>query len=173
MRKSEATEYACVASVVSGVTVGVWILLAAVAVAVAVGVLVWRRDGHFRQVRSDAATAPERGEPGAAGQLLPSDIDAADWGERATLVHFSTAFCAPCRATRQVLAQVSEVVPGVELAEVDAESHLDLVRRLDIRRTPTVLVVDAEGRIRTRASGQPRKADVLAALGQLTPDEVS
>ena len=50
--------------------------------------------------------------------------------------------------------------------EVDAESNLELVRRLDVRRTPTVLVLDAAGRIVRRASGQPRKADVIAALGE-------
>lgn len=85
-------------------------------------------------------------------------------GERATLVQFSTAFCQPCRATRRVLADVSALVPGVSHVEVDAESRLDLVRRLDVTGTPTVLVLDAAGRIVRRASGQPRKADVLVAL---------
>jgi len=88
-------------------------------------------------------------------------------GERATLVQFSTAFCAPCRATRQILAEVAGMTDGVAHVEIDAESHLDLVRRLDIRRTPTVLVVGPDGRIAKRASGQPRKADVIAALGDV------
>ena len=57
---------------------------------------------------------------------------------------------------------------GVAHVEIDAESHLELVRRLDIRRTPTVLVLGPDGRIAKRASGQPRKADVIAALGNLT-----
>ena len=34
-------------------------------------------------------------------------------GEKATLLQFSTAFCAPCRATRRVLAEVAAMVPGV------------------------------------------------------------
>ena len=66
----------------------------------------------------------------------------------------------------RTLADVASVVPGVTTGEVDAESRLDLVRALDVRRTPTVLVLDREGRIVRRASGQPRKADVVAALGQ-------
>ena len=57
------------------------------------------------------------------------------------------------------------MVDGVAHVEIDAESHLDLVRRLDIMRTPTVLILDAGGRIVQRASGAPRKVDVLAALG--------
>ena len=87
-------------------------------------------------------------------------------GERATLVQFSSAFCAPCRATRRVLAEVAGMIPGVAHVEIDAEEHLDLVRRLDILKTPTVLVLDADGRIVRRATGQPRKADVIAALGE-------
>ncbi len=98
-----------------------------------------------------------------SGLLSEAELGAA-LGERATLVQFSTAFCQPCRATRRVLADVSALVPGVSHVEVDAESRLDLVRRLDVTRTPTVLVLDAAGRIVRRASGQPRKADVLVAL---------
>lgn len=87
-------------------------------------------------------------------------------GERATLVQFSSAFCAPCRATRRVLTEVAGMVPGVAHVEIDAEQNLELVRRLDILKTPTVLVLDADGRIVRRATGQPRKADVIAALGE-------
>ncbi|OKJ67496.1 thioredoxin [Streptomyces sp. TSRI0107] len=97
-------------------------------------------------------------------------LDAAELGvglgERATLVQFSSAFCAPCRATRRVLGEVAGLVPGVRHVEIDAEAHLDLVRRLDIVKTPTVLVLDADGRVVRRAVGQPRKADVIAALGE-------
>nr|WP_235608442.1 thioredoxin family protein [Frankia casuarinae] len=89
-------------------------------------------------------------------------------GERATLLQFSTAFCAPCRSTRRVLAGVAEVVPGVRHVEVDAEAHLDLVRRLGIRRTPTVLIVDGHGREVRRASGAPpTRAAVFATLEEI------
>ena len=102
----------------------------------------------------------------AADVLGPDDLGQ-PLGERATLLQFSSAFCTPCRATRVVLGDVAGMVEGVRHVEVDAESHLDLVRRLDITRTPTVLVLDAGGRIRSRATGAPRKADVVAALGRV------
>ncbi|MFF0744723.1 TlpA family protein disulfide reductase [Streptomyces sp. NPDC004111] len=86
-------------------------------------------------------------------------------GRRATLVQFSSAFCQPCRATRRTLAEVAAMIEGVAHVEVDAEDHLALVRELEIERTPTVLVLDAEGRIVRRATGQPRRVDVIAALG--------
>ncbi|WP_323379429.1 TlpA family protein disulfide reductase [Streptomyces durbertensis] len=87
-------------------------------------------------------------------------------GERATLVQFSSAFCQPCRATRRVLAEVAEMVPGVAHVELDAEDRLALVRELGIDRTPTVLVLDSSGREVRRAFGQPRRVDVIAALGE-------
>ncbi|WP_418955659.1 TlpA family protein disulfide reductase [Streptomyces tritici] len=100
------------------------------------------------------------------GVTLTSDELGVELGERATLVQFSTAFCQPCRATRRTLAEVAAMVEGVGHVEIDAEERLDLVRALGIERTPTVLVLDRAGRIVRRASGQPRKADVIAALGR-------
>ncbi|MFC9296841.1 TlpA family protein disulfide reductase [Streptomyces sp. NPDC057011] len=86
-------------------------------------------------------------------------------GERASLVQFSSAFCQPCRATRRILADVAAMVEGVAHIEIDAEDRLDLMRALEIEKTPTVLVLDAAGRVVRRAAGMPRKADVIAALG--------
>ncbi|MGX4693902.1 TlpA family protein disulfide reductase [Streptomyces sp. JNUCC 63] len=98
-------------------------------------------------------------------RLGPAELGE-DLGARATLVQFSSAFCAPCRATRRILGEVAGMVPGVAHVEIDAEARLELVRRLGILKTPTVLVLDADGRVVRRATGQPRKADVIAALGK-------
>lgn len=98
------------------------------------------------------------------GDVLTTDDLGGALGERATLVHFSSAFCAPCRATRVVLTDVADRVEGVRVVEVDAEAHLELVRRLDVMRTPTVLVLDSRGAIVRRASGLPKRDQVLAAL---------
>ncbi|GGT44166.1 thioredoxin family protein [Streptomyces althioticus] len=108
--------------------------------------------------------AGRSGGDGGAGPGLAAELGA-ELGERATLVQFSSAFCAPCRATRRVLGDVAAMVPGVAHVEIDAEARLDLVRRLGVESTPTVLVLDAAGRVVRRAAGQPRKADVIAALG--------
>ncbi|MFF3394290.1 TlpA family protein disulfide reductase [Streptomyces sp. NPDC002669] len=102
---------------------------------------------------------------GTGGTLDAARIGA-ELGQRATLVQFSSAFCQPCRATRRTLAEVARMVDGVAHVEIDAEAHLTLVRELGISRTPTVLVLDADGTIVRRAAGQPRTVDVVAALGQ-------
>ncbi|NUS16777.1 MAG: thioredoxin family protein [Streptomyces sp.] len=108
--------------------------------------------------------ADDEGATGAGVALTSGDLGG-PLGERATLVQFSSAFCAPCRATRRVLAEVSAMVEGVRHVEIDAEAHLGLVRRLRVEKTPTVLVLDARGAVVRRAAGQPRRADVIAALG--------
>lgn len=100
------------------------------------------------------------------GQRLGAAELGAELGRRATLVQFSSAFCRPCHATRRTLAEVAGMVDGVAHVEVDAEARLELVRALGIESTPTVLVLDADGRVVRRAAGQPRRADVIAALGE-------
>lgn len=132
------------------------LLLATLALSAAFGVAWSRRNGRTRDVDDTE-------------RLSDDDLAAlgvTELGPRATLVQFSSAFCAPCRATRRVLGEVAGMVDGVTYAEVDAESHLDAVRRFHVLRTPTVLVLDRDGRVVVRASGQPRKADVLAAVGR-------
>ncbi|MGW4080738.1 TlpA family protein disulfide reductase [Streptomyces asiaticus] len=89
-------------------------------------------------------------------------------GDRATLVQFSTAFCGPCLVTRRLLAEISGTVPGATHIEIDAEDRLELAKRLGILRTPTVLVLDRAGRVVGRASGQPRRAEVMAAIDKAT-----
>ncbi|MCF6526634.1 thioredoxin family protein [Streptomyces sp. JJ36] len=97
--------------------------------------------------------------------LTAGDLGVRSLGRRATLVQFSSAFCQPCRATRRVLSEVAGMVEGVVHVEIDAEERLGLVRWLGVTGTPEVLVLDADGRVVRRAQGQPRKADVIGALG--------
>ena len=168
-------------------------LVAALVVAGVVG-LAWRAtNGRMRPARG-APAGPASASPPGLAQAGPDEVDmtpstpapadparprlsAADLGqplgERATLLQFSSAFCAPCRATRVILADVARRAPGIAHVEIDAESHLDLVRALGVLRTPTVFVLSADGAITARASGLPRKADVLGALGAALPDPVS
>jgi thiol-disulfide isomerase/thioredoxin len=135
------------------------VLVAAIVIGGLLSLLKARYDGRFR----GAPAAPAQPDPDE-DRLTAAQVG--ELGRRATLLQFSSAFCAPCRATRRVLGEVAGMVDGVRHIELDAEHHLDLVRRLNILRTPTVLVLDGAGAVVTRASGQPRKADVIAALGK-------
>lgn len=168
------------------------LIVAATVLVLATAAGLWRRrtDGRLRSVaKTGSATTPvgssaamsDSSVPGgaasggaASGGAAPR-IDAellAALGvgpARATLLQFSSAFCAPCRALRRVSSEVAQLLPGVQHVEVDAESHLDAVRALGIWRTPTLLVLDADGRVAKRATGVPAKPQLIAVLGEILP----
>ena len=129
-------------------------VLGAVLILATAGGVAWRRrDGRMRESPVPRLTEGDLGQP---------------LGTRATLLQFSSAFCAPCRATRQLLSDVAGRSDGVAHVEIDVTTRMDLAQRLDIRRTPTVLVLGPRGQVTRRASGLPRRADVDAALALAT-----
>jgi len=170
---------------VNGMT-GLWVLVIVLVAATAFGLWYRRVNGRVRDAAAPSAPASGPMVPMAGPDDPPAEVQpeqpsaqtealavalAGRLGEKATLVQFSSAFCQPCRATRRILEEVSVMVPGISHVEIDAEENLELVRALDIRRTPTVLFLDRGGVVRKQASGQPRKADVIAALGDLLPED--
>ena len=88
-------------------------------------------------------------------------------GSRATFVQFSSAFCTPCRATRVLLTDITSNLADVRHIEIDSEKNLDLVRKLDIRSTPTTLVLDKNGVEIGRAIGAPKRAEILETLANI------
>ncbi len=153
---------------------GLTALLAALVATVVIAVVMQRRNGRFRQVESAVAPStadagydgPGADDPPAESRTLAVTAEeiGAPLGERLTLLQFSSAFCSPCRATRTLLADVTADRDDVAHVEIDAESHLELVRRVNVLRTPTVLVLDGAGTVVGRASGVPRREQVLAVV---------
>jgi thiol-disulfide isomerase/thioredoxin len=143
---------------VSGTGLGV--LLVALAVTGAAAWWLRTRDGAVRtpvaaaEAKEDAVT-PQTVLAGLG--VRPADADL-------TVVQFSTAFCGPCRATRARLQQLQTTRPGLAYHHVDAESHLDEVRALDVRRTPTLFYLDRSGTLLGRSSGAPRPEELTALV---------
>ena len=131
-------------------------ILVLLALATAYGLGHQRRQGKVRQSRSAV------GIQGLASADLGGEL-----GSRGTLVQFSSAFCTPCRATRILLQNVIADRPDVHHIEIDAETHLELVRTLDIRSTPTTLILDSRGIEVGRALGAPNRDQVIKALSVL------
>jgi thiol-disulfide isomerase/thioredoxin len=137
---------------------GAIVVAAVLVLATAGGLTLRHRDGRLAfsprsAVRHRLLTGAELGQP---------------LGSRATLLQFSSSFCAPCRAARQLLADVAARDTGVTHVEIDVADRLDLVRLLDVRRTPTVFVLGPQGQVTRRASGLPRREDVVAAVALAT-----
>ena len=134
--------------------IGAAVVVAALAVTAVAAWWLRTRNGAVRATGEAAAVA----QVGVFDRLgvRPADADL-------TVVQFSTAFCGPCRATKARLQQLRTTRPGLAVVHVDAESHLDEVRALDVRRTPTLFYLGRDGQLIGRSSGAPRP-DELTAL---------
>ena len=108
-----------------------------------------------------------RSKKAVPGHRLTALILGEDLGSRATMVQFSSAFCAPCKATHALLSQMVTSMTDVKHIHIDAESHLELVRQLDIRSTPTTLFLNSDGIEVGRAAGTPKREQVIAALNAI------
>lgn len=129
--------------------------VAALVLAAVGGVLWRRRDGRLKGARQRPLAVTDLGQP---------------LGTKGTLLQFSSSFCAPCHAASVLLAEVAERSEGVSHVEIDVADRLDLVRLLDVRRTPTVFVLGPHGQIARRASGVPRRDELAAALALAAED---
>jgi thiol-disulfide isomerase/thioredoxin len=129
----------------------------AIVLVAATGYGIWyqRTRGEFRKKKT------------VNGPKLTAAIVGTELGSRATMVQFSSAFCTPCRATKVLLEDMVKTMPDVHYAHIDAESHLELVRKLDIRSTPTTLFLNGAGVEVGRAMGTPKRAQVQAAIAAI------
>ena len=130
-------------------------LLVVLALAIAFGVWYTRSRGEFRKKKT------------VNGPKLDAAVIGVELGSRVTMVQFSSAFCSPCRATKALLEDMVKTMPDVRYAHIDAESHLELVRKLDIRSTPTTLFLNSAGVEVGRAMGTPKRSQVLAAVNAI------
>lgn len=97
------------------------------------------------------------------GALTPAVLGSPR-GARATFVQFSTPMCAKCPGTAVLLKRVAAEQPHVTWVEIDAAERLDLARELHVMRTPTTLVLDADGLVVARMDGAPTEAQAREAL---------
>ena len=118
--------------------------------------------GIWEKRRSGRVTVKEDLRHSVSASEIGSEL-----GEEATVLQFSSAFCTPCRATRSTLSSVVSHYPKIKHVEVDAESNLDLVRRLDIRQTPTTIFLNSSGKEIARAVGAPKRDQVVNALERI------
>jgi thiol-disulfide isomerase/thioredoxin len=128
-----------------------YVVLAVLAAATVAGLVYRARYGRLRASGGDLP-------PG----LLP---DAGSTG--VTLLHFTSATCAPCRQVRAVCADLAKDLSAVRHVEVDADEHLEAVKSLDIWRLPTLLIVDRHGRVARRTVGVPDRADLRRSVTEV------
>jgi len=99
-------------------------------------------------------------------QILESELGK-KYGKRATVVIFSTTFCSECRAAKALISDVTSTLSDISYIEIDAESNLELVRKVDIRSTPTTLFLDKAGFEIARATGAPKRDQLIKVITSL------
>ncbi|CAB4534304.1 thioredoxin, thioredoxin [actinobacterium SCGC AAA044-D11] len=130
-------------------------LVVVLVLAIAFGVWYTRSRGEFRKKKT------------VNGPKLDAAVIGVELGSRVTMVQFSSAFCSPCRATKALLEDMVKTMPDVRYAHIDAESNLELVRKIDIRSTPTTLFLNSDGVEVGRAMGTPKRSQVLDAVNAI------
>ena len=99
-------------------------------------------------------------------QILESELGN-KYGKRATVVIFSTTFCSECRSAKALISDVTSTLSDISYIEIDAESNLELVRKVDIRSTPTTIFLDKAGFEIARATGAPKRDQLIKVITSL------
>src|SRR3954453_16649737 len=116
--------------------IGVVVVLGAMVVTAAVAWWVRTRNGAVRTPAELPAHLPVFERLGAA----PAAADLPG-------VQCSPAFCVPCASTKERLEHLRASRPRLAYVHVDAESHLDEVRELDLRPPPTLFYLARAGQL--------------------------
>jgi hypothetical protein len=133
------------------------ITLLAVLAAAGVGFAWWRGDGTMKR--------------GSGERIRPAEVALPDdaFGARGTLLLFTSDHDTRSAQVRRILAEAEEGIDGVRVGPVDLTRRGDLAGRYAVTLTPTVFVLDGEGRLRFRIKGAARREDVFAALASVAP----
>jgi thiol-disulfide isomerase/thioredoxin len=89
------------------------------------------------------------------------------YGARVTILQFSTTFCSQCRAAKSLISDVVKDEKDISYLEIDAESNLALVRKVDVRSTPTTIFLDKAGYEIARATGAPKRDQLQKVIASL------
>jgi thiol-disulfide isomerase/thioredoxin len=89
------------------------------------------------------------------------------YGSRVTILQFSTTFCSQCRAAKALISDVVKDQSDISYLEIDAESNLALVRKVDVRSTPTTIFLDKGGFEIARATGAPKRDQLQKVIASL------
>jgi thiol-disulfide isomerase/thioredoxin len=117
-----------------------------------IGLLYRRRNGVIRKKR----------------RLHISEAEfAGRYGKRVTILQFSTTFCSQCRAAKALISDVVKDEKDISYLEIDAESNLALVRKVDVRSTPTTIFLDKDGYEIARATGAPKRDQLQKVIASL------
>ncbi|MEY4379985.1 MAG: hypothetical protein RLZZ378_388 [Actinomycetota bacterium] len=122
----------------------------------AVGYLLQKNRGVFRKLNPKDSQSE-------FNKLLAVE----ELGTVGTLVQFSTAFCSSCRSNKLMLNELVKKYPGMKFKELDAESNLAAINKLNVTATPTVFLLNETGKSVGKFSGPIKKEQAKLAVESL------
>lgn len=135
-------------------------IAALLALTIAAGVyLQWRQSRPQRHVAHEV--------------VVPERLGADRLGEVATLLQFSTELCARCPGVHRTLSSIAADREGVRHLDVDLTHRPDIAKHFHVLQTPTTLVLDRDGVIRTRFGGAPSRDVLELELNRLTGENAN
>lgn len=159
-------------------TVGIWVLLAALVAAAVIGAGLRARAGTVREVAAgpagtgrDTATATGSPTPAEAADETVALLRAAGVRPgRVTIVRFTAPWCGRCPAVARAADTARTRLPDPESVDdlaLDLAGHDDLARLLSVRALPTTFLVDARTAVRHRIADAPAPRELAATLTAL------
>lgn len=136
------------------------LLLAAIVVGAVVLGVVWRlTSGRARRIKNGLQV--DLAELG----IVKNGKPVTSFGSRLTFLQFSSEFCTQCVQTARVLSDLEKQSDDVLHLEVDITNRLDLASKYQILQTPTTLLLDRRGVIKSRIGGAPQATTLESQIG--------
>lgn len=134
-------------------------IIALVAAATLVGF--WWKSSTGRAKRIKSGVQIDLRQIGATKNGLP----VTKFGEHTTFLQFSSEMCPTCKQTAKLFEELEKTSHGVLHIEVDLTHRLDLAEKFGILQTPTTLVLDSNGIVKSRISGAPKTSTLQEEIG--------
>lgn len=123
--------------------------------------------GLFWQVTSGRAKRIKSGLQIDLGKLgaTKNGEPVTRFGEHTTFLQFSSETCSTCKQTSRLFEELEKTSDGVLHIEVDLTHRLDLADKFGILQTPTTLVLDSKGIVKSRIGGAPKPSTIEEEIG--------
>lgn len=136
------------------------LVVAAIILAAAIIGVIWRvTSGRARRIRDGKQV--DLAELGVTKDGKP----VTEFGSRLTFLQFSSEFCNQCVQTARILGELETQSDEVLHLEVDLTNRLDLAKKYQVLQTPTTLILDRRGVVKSRIGGAPKTSTLETEIG--------
>jgi thiol-disulfide isomerase/thioredoxin len=145
--------------VVMSIELRIGLVIALLAIAALAG-LIWKlTTGRARKVSSD-----ERVDFAQLG-IIKNGKPVTQLTTKVTFLQFSSDFCTLCGPTAKMFQALETSDPTVTHLELNITNRLDIANKFNVLQTPTTLVLDRHGFIKSRIGGAPKAATLVSEIG--------